>query len=116
MTIALVTGSSRGLGAHIARRLAADGFAVAVNALPGDPDVHIVAEQIERTGGVAGGFGADVTDEAQVNRLIADINDRLGPPDVVVFNATGPQPNAPVEDVGWAEHLAQLDYFVRARC
>ncbi len=44
--VALVTGSSRGLGAEIARRLARDGFAVAVNGRPGDEGVAAVARAI----------------------------------------------------------------------
>ena len=47
--VALVTGSSRGLGAGIARRLARDGFAVAVNGRPGDDGVAAVARTIEAT-------------------------------------------------------------------
>ena len=69
--VALVTGSSRGLGAAIARRLARDGLVVAVNG-------------------------------------------RRGPVDVLVLNATGPQPEAPVTEVAWADHLAQLDFFVKS--
>ena len=65
--VALVTGSSRGLGAEIARRLARDGFAVAVNGRPGDDGVAAVARAIQGDGGIAGGFGADVTDEGQVD-------------------------------------------------
>ena len=61
--IALVTGSSRGLGAAIARRLARDGFAVAVNGRPGDDGVAAVARAIRDDGGSGGGFSADVTDE-----------------------------------------------------
>jgi 3-oxoacyl-[acyl-carrier protein] reductase len=109
-----VTGSSRGLGAGIARRLARDGFAVAVNGRPGDDGVAAVARTIESDGGIAKGFGADVTDEDQVNGLVAAITGTFGPVDVLVLNATGPQPEAPVTEVGWADHVAQLDFFVKS--
>jgi 3-oxoacyl-[acyl-carrier protein] reductase len=112
--VALVTGSSRGLGAAIARRLAADGLAVAVNGLLDDGYVAKVADAIRDDGGIADAFCADITDEQQVAGLIAAIGDRLGPVDVLVLNATGPQPEARVSDVAWADHLAQLDYFVKS--
>jgi 3-oxoacyl-[acyl-carrier protein] reductase len=112
--VALVTGSSRGLGAVIARRLARDGFAVAVNARPGDELAAGVSRAIRDDGGIAGEFLADVTDERQVAGLAAAITGRLGPVDVLVVNATGPQPEALVTDVAWADHLAQLDFFVKS--
>ena len=112
--VALVTGSSRGLGAVIARRLARDGFAVAVNGLPGDEQVGEIGRAIRADGGTAAGFRADVTDEQQVAGLATAIADRLGPVDVLVVNATGPQPEAVVTDVAWADHLAQLDFFVKS--
>src|ERR1700683_4419305 len=112
--VALVTGSSRGLGAAIARRLARGGLAVAVNGLPGDEQVAEVGRAIRADGGTAEGFGADVTDEKQVAGLAAAIADRLGPVDVLVLNATGPQPEAVVTDVAWADHVAQLDFFVKS--
>lgn len=112
--VALVTGSSRGLGAVIARRLARDGLAVAVNGRPGDEQVMTVSRGIRDDGGIAEGFQADVTDEDQVAGLAAAISDRLGPVDVLVVNATGPQPEAPVTEVAWADHLAQLDFFVKS--
>ena len=46
--------------------------------------------------------------------LAAAITDCLGPVDVLVLNATGPQPEAPVTVVAWADHLAQLDFFVKS--
>ena len=112
--VALVTGSSRGLGAAIARRLAQDGFAVAVNGRPGDDGVAAVARTIRDDGGTAEGFCADVTDEDQVAGLVAAITGALGPVDVLVLNATGPQPEAPVTEVAWANHVAQLDFFVKS--
>ena len=97
--VALVTGSSRGLGAVIARRLARDGFAVAVNGRPGDEQVTAVGRSFGDDGGVAEGFFADVTDEGQVAGLVAAITRCLGPVDVLVLNATGPQPEAPLTEV-----------------
>jgi 3-oxoacyl-[acyl-carrier protein] reductase len=113
LRVALVTGSSRGLGAVIARRLAADGLAVAVNGLRADP-AERVAAAIREAGGVADAFPADVTDEQHVAELVASVAERLGPVDVLVLNATGPQPEGAIADVGWEEHLAQLDFFVRS--
>jgi len=112
--VALVTGSSRGLGTVIAQRLARDGFAVAVNGRPGDELVAAVGRGIRDEGGTAQGFCADVTDEQQVAELAVAIADSLGPVDVLVLNATGPQPEAPVTEVGWADHVAQLDFFVKS--
>jgi 3-oxoacyl-[acyl-carrier protein] reductase len=112
--VALVTGSSRGLGAVIARRLAGDGLAVAVNGPPGDEQVAAVGRAIRADGGTAEGFCADVTDEEQVAGLVTAITGRLGPVDVLIVNATGPQPEAPLTDVAWADHLAQLSFFVKS--
>jgi len=114
MTVALVTGSSRGLGAVIAERLARDGFAVAVNFRSGAAGAHEVVERIRAAGGTADAFAADVTDEPQVARMVAAVEERLGPVGVLVLNATGPQPDAPVEDTAWEDHEDQLDFFVRS--
>jgi len=112
--VALVSGSSRGLGRHIAHRLARDGLAVAVNGLHDDGASAEAVAEISAEGGVAEAFAGDVTDEAQVADLVAAIERELGPVDVLVVNATGPQPEAPVENVAWDDHLAQLDFFVKS--
>ena len=111
--VALVTGSSRGLGAAIARRLAGDGLKVAVNGFGDAEDTLAVAASINEDG-VAQAFVADVTDLEQVEALVASVKDTLGPIQVLVVNATGPQPEAPLEDVSWSDHLAQLEFFVKS--
>ena len=112
--VALVTGSSRGLGREIARRLAEDGHAVAVNDSGRSPDADKVAAEIRERGDFAHAFGADVTDEIDVAALVDAVTDRLGAIDVLVVNATGGQPEAPVADVRWEDHLQQLAYFVKS--
>ena len=110
--VALVTGSSRGLGAGIARRLAADGLAVAVNSRSGRGDD--VAAAIEQAGGTAALVPADVTERESVDRLVAAVADALGPIDVLVLNATGPQPPVLIEEAGWDRHLEMLAFFLRS--
>jgi 3-oxoacyl-[acyl-carrier protein] reductase len=112
--VALVTGSSRGLGSAIAHRLATDGLAVAVNAATDDALAVEVAAAIEADGGVAQAFIADVTDEREAVGLVGAVAEALGEIDVLVLNATGPQPEALIPDVGWEDHLEQLGFFVKS--
>ncbi|WP_250037101.1 SDR family oxidoreductase [Paractinoplanes maris] len=111
---ALVTGGSRGLGAHLCRRLAADGWAVAVNYRSDADGAAKVVADIEAAGGTAATFRADVTDEGDVDRLAAEVERSLGPVRVVVANATGPQPAAKAEETTWQDHLDQLTFFVKS--
>lgn len=112
--VALVTGSSRGLGRAIARRLARDGLAVAVNGLHDDDLLLDVVAAIRDEGGTADAFRADATDERQVLDMVAAVASRLGPVDVLVLNATGPQPEALLDEVPWEAHVAQLEFFVKS--
>jgi 3-oxoacyl-[acyl-carrier protein] reductase len=110
--VALVTGASRGLGAAMARTLGARGARVAVNYF-GSPDkAQRVAEEIKRGGGDAHAFRADVRDEAEVDRLVRETTSRFGPVDVLVVNATGPQPFIKLEELSWRTCLDQLEFFV----
>ena len=84
--VAVVTGAARGIGAGVARRLAADGMAVAVLDLDESACVPVV-EEITADGGRALAVGADVSDEEQVAAAVQRIADELGPPTVLVNNA-----------------------------
>ncbi|MEV5651926.1 SDR family NAD(P)-dependent oxidoreductase [Nocardia sp. NPDC052254] len=85
--VAVVTGGGRGIGAAISRRLAADGFAVAVNYSSSARDAQRIAEQIVAEGGRATAIGADVSDADQAAALIATTTAELGAPSVLVNNA-----------------------------
>jgi 3-oxoacyl-[acyl-carrier protein] reductase len=111
---ALVSGASRGLGAHIARRLGADGWPVAVNYRSDPEGAARVVDDIVAAGGRAAAFRADVTDEEQVDAMATEVGAALGPVRVLVANATGPQPMKPAEEVTWADHLDQLTFFVKS--
>lgn len=83
---AIVTGAARGIGAATARRLAKDGYAVAVVDLD-ESACEVVAASIRDAGGSALGVGIDVTDAEQVSAGVARIADELGAPVVLVNNA-----------------------------
>jgi 3-oxoacyl-[acyl-carrier protein] reductase len=84
---ALVTGGSRGIGAAIARRLAADGFTVVVNYAGASDEAEALVEEIETAGGRAVAAQADVSDAAAVARLFDGAEAAFGGVDVLVNNA-----------------------------
>jgi citronellol/citronellal dehydrogenase len=91
--VVLVTGASRGLGKAIALRFAAEGARLAIAARTMEPDPKYVgslvetSEQISAAGGDAVAIQADISKAEERETLMAEVVDKLGPPDILVNNA-----------------------------
>jgi 3-oxoacyl-[acyl-carrier protein] reductase len=85
--VALVTGGVRRIGRSIALTLAREGAAIAVNAKSSRDEAAETVQEIEALGGTARVFMGDVTDEAEVARMVKEIGAKLGPVDILINNA-----------------------------
>jgi 3-oxoacyl-[acyl-carrier protein] reductase len=112
--VALVTGASRGLGASIATKLAQAGAAVAVNYFASPDKAERLCNSIRQAGGQAAAFPGDVRDEKIIKTLAAQTEKAFGPIDILVPNATGPQPFIKIEDLTWQAFLDQFEFFVKS--
>lgn len=96
--VAVVTGASKGIGAGIAKALAAEGAAVAVNYASSRTGADQVVEEIKSRGGKAIAIQADVSNAADIERLFAETAKEFGSPSILVNNA-GVYAFSPIEGV-----------------
>ena len=99
--VALVTGGTRGIGLGISKRLAEDGFNLAVNGRREEADVSQALEELRALGAEVLYCRADVAETSDREKLIADIRERFGRLDVLVNNAgVAPNERADILDAG----------------
>jgi 3-oxoacyl-[acyl-carrier protein] reductase len=101
--VALVTGSSRGIGAAIAMRLAADGANVAINYANNRDAADEVVQKISDLGAKASAFKANVTSEADIRQLIEQVIKTFGKLDILVNNA-GVIERKPISQIDMAHY------------
>src|ERR1700682_99513 len=96
--VAVVTGASKGIGADIAKHLAAEGAAVVVNYASSKEGADRVVDEIGKRGGKAIAVQADVARKTEIERLFAETKKAFGRLDILVNNA-GVYEFSPLEEV-----------------
>src|SRR5205085_841913 len=95
--VAVVTGASKGIGAGIAKQLAAEGAAVVVNYASSKSDADKIIDEISNAGGKAVALQANVAKKSEVQKLFADAEKAFGKIDILINNA-GVYEFVPLED------------------
>ena len=109
--VAIVTGASKGIGASIAKHLAAEGAAVVVNYASGKADAERVVAEITGNGGKAVAVQGNVARQSDIDRLFAETQKAFGRLDILVNNA-GIYEFSPLGDVTEAHFHRQFDVNV----
>lgn len=114
--VALVTGSSRGIGADTVRYFAEAGADVVINFRNKAPRAEKLARELEGLGVRAISVGADLTDPSSVDAMIDTVNDAYGKIDILVLNASGGMESGMAEDYALKLNRdAQLNMLTSAR-
>ncbi len=111
--IALVTGSSRGIGETTAKFLAMHGVRTVVNYHRGKTDADRIVNEIVSAGGVAIALPCDLTDETQVAAMMSGINERFGEIDILVNNAVRDFAPRDILELEWADFLRDMEVAVK---
>lgn len=112
--VALITGSSRGIGSAIAKAFAAEGAAVAINYKNDPVTASNVVQECESLGGIASSFQADVTVPSESIHLVDMVQSEFGKIDILVNNAFRPYQFNPEKrkmfwDLNWEHYQSQIE-------
>ena len=110
--VALVTGSSRGLGYGVAKSLGNAGAKVVINYLNDRDSAEKALESLKADGTHAMLVRADVSDPEQIASLVEAVEEKFGSLDILVPNATPDQPQKPIEEYDAEFYRQMYDFFV----
>ena len=112
--VALVTGSSTGLGKETAACLGRAGAKIAINYANNKKRAESTLAEFHEMGLTAELFQANVTSAEDIDSMATAIEQSLGPIDIAVLNATPAQPLKPIEEYDWDFYQQMLDFFVKS--
>ena len=112
--VALVTGSTTGLGRAMALALGRAGAKVALNYFRNADRAEQMFADFQKQGHQGMLVRADVSQELEVERLVRQVSEKLGPIDILVINATPDQPLMPIEEYTWRHYETMLDFFIKS--
>lgn len=112
--VALVTGSSTGLGKAIALAFGKAGARVALNYFNNETRAQKTVAEFHAEGVECDVFRANVVDESSVNLMFDEIEAKLGTVDILVPNATPDQPLKPIDQYDWDFYQSMLDFFIKS--
>ncbi|MAT68903.1 MAG: 3-oxoacyl-ACP reductase [Planctomycetaceae bacterium] len=112
--VALVTGSTRGLGKEMAVALARAGARTAMNFANSRETAEAAFSELQCVNSESLLVQGDVTDPISVDRMVGEVEQTLGPVDILVVNATCTQHELALEDYTWDHFQAMLDFFVKS--
>ena len=112
--VALVTGATTGLGKSIAMTLGKAGAKVAINYFNNRERAEAVFAEFKDAGCDGCLIRANVIEKNDVDRMVQEIKQKLGPIDILVPNATCDQPMKPIEDYDWETYQAMVDFFIKS--
>lgn len=112
--VAFITGSSTGLGKVMAMSMGAAGAKVVLNYANNTERADETFAEFQAAGHEGIMLRGSAIVEEDVNRMIAETNEKLGPVDILVLNATPDQPQKPIELYDWDFYQSMIDFFIKS--
>jgi len=112
--VALVTGSTTGLGLGIAKVLGAGGAKVVMNYYNNDERAERAFSEFQSSGGEGVLLKANAIDKDSIANLVSQAESELGPIDIIVPNATPDQPLKTIEEYDWDFYQQMLNFFIKS--